>query len=95
MQVIKTERVVVTLPMQHHAVRRRATATATSRRMCRSPCLRSVLINKKKQTIAWHGRARLRTTHKANELLTRAGVIANHAQQAAGGQRRSKHVHTA
>jgi hypothetical protein len=57
--------------------------------------LRSVLINKKKQIIAGHGRARLRTTHKANELLTRAGVIADHAEQAAGGQRGSEHVHTA
>jgi hypothetical protein len=45
--------------------------------------------------IAGHGRARLRTTHKANGLLTRAGVIANHAEQAAGGQRGSERVHTA
>ena len=48
-----------------------------------------------KAIIAGHGRARLGTTHKANELLTRAGVIANHAEQAAGGQRGSEHVHTA
>ena len=40
-------------------------------------------------------RARLRTTHKAKELLTRAGVIADHAEQAAGGQRGSERVHTA
>ena len=44
-----------------------------------------ILINKKKKIIVGHGRARLRTTHKANELLTRAGVIADHAEQAAGG----------
>jgi hypothetical protein len=84
--------------MQHHAVRRRATATATSRRMCRSPCLRfnaPILINRKKQIIARHGRARLRTTHKANELLTRAGIVADHAEEAARGQRGSEHVHTA
>ena len=54
-----------------------------------------ILINKKKQIIAGHGRARLRTTHKANELLTRAGVIADHAEQAAGGQGGSERVHTA
>ncbi len=54
-----------------------------------------ILINKKKQIIAGHGRVRLRTTHKANELLTRAGVIADHAEQAAGGQRGSERVHTA
>jgi hypothetical protein len=35
-------------------------------------------------------RARLRTTHEAKELLTRAGVIADYAEQAAGGQRGSK-----
>jgi hypothetical protein len=67
-------------------------------RICRSPCLRfnaPVLINKKKQIIAGHGRARLRTTHKAKKLLARAGVIADHAEQAAGGQRGSEHVHTA
>jgi hypothetical protein len=39
-------------------------------------------------------RARLRITHKAKELLTRARVIADHAEQAAGGQRGSEHVHT-
>ena len=62
-----------------------------------SPCLSNapVLINKKKQIIAGHGRARLRTTHKAKKLLARAGVIADHAEQAAGGQRGSEHVHTA
>jgi hypothetical protein len=53
-----------------------------------------ILINKKKQIIAEHGRARLRTTHKAKELLTRARVIADHAEQAAGSQRGSEHVHT-
>ena len=98
MQVEKIDWVVMTRQMQHHAVRRRATATATSRRMCRSPCLRfnaPILFNKKKKIIAGHGRARLRTTHKANELLTRAGVIADHAEQAARGQRGSENVHTA
>ena len=40
-------------------------------------------------------RARLRTTHKAKEFFTRAGVIADHTEQATGGQRGSERVHTA